>query len=66
MNCKYLDTDMLNEFYGISRSYQQKLRSKGLIPYLKVGNKILYKAIEIEQWLSAHYVVNIDKGEIDG
>lgn len=55
MSNKVLDTYLtpkeLEKELGISYSTQFKMRSSGVIPYLKLGGKIVYNKAEIIKWL---------------
>lgn len=59
---KYITPAQLEEIFGISRAYQYKLRmrknytdeskqKKPPIPFLKIGNRILYNVDSIIAWL---------------
>ena len=47
----WMNPDKLQELYFISKSTQAKLRSKGNIPYSKIGSMVFYSRLEINQWL---------------
>jgi excisionase family DNA binding protein len=44
--------------YGLSKWTIYQKTSKGLIPYLKIGGKILFRVKDLEKWeeMSAHTV----------
>lgn len=53
---RWLDTKDFEEEFGISESTQAKWRSKGKIPFSKVGKFIKYDREKIDKWLEEHEV----------
>jgi len=53
-NGNWLNTDTLEEEFGIAKSTQAKYRSDKTIPYSKVGGFIFYSREKIYQWLERH------------
>lgn len=57
---RFLTPDELLEEYGFGKKWQDKMRSKKLIPFLKLGGYVRYDRIEIDRWIGKHSVVTID------
>lgn len=47
---KLLDLEDVCQRYRISKWTLYQWTSKGLIPHLKIGGKILFREIDIEEW----------------
>lgn len=45
--------------YAIKKSTQAKMRMQGIIPYSKIGYKLIrYDRIEIDKWIEQHSVIS--------
>ena len=55
-NTNWLNTQTLQEEFGIAQSTQAKYRSNKTIPYSKVGGFIFYSREKIYQWLEKHNI----------
>ena len=53
---KWLTPKQLQTEYSISITKQNRMRREKTIPYSKIGNAVMYKRQEIEDWLDAHKV----------
>ena len=50
---QWLSPEDLEKEFGIKKSTQAKLRMKKIIPYSKIGTKIVrYNRNDIDQWLT--------------
>lgn len=47
----YLTPKELEEELGISYSAQFKMRNSKILPYTRIGGRIVYNKIEIQKWL---------------
>ena len=54
-NEQYLSDKDLSQLLKISRRSLQDYRTKGKIPFYRVGGKILYRASDIENFLEKRY-----------
>lgn len=48
--------------YPISESKLYKLTSSGSIPYHKIGNKLIFRSVELERWVN-DLIINSEKTE---
>lgn len=55
----HLDINEAAEFLNLSKATLYKYTSECTIPYYKLGNRILFNKIEIEEWLEGHKVNGI-------
>ena len=53
---KWLNTDELEEMYGIKKSTQSLYRSQKKIPYAKIGGFIYYDRRKIDEWIESHTI----------
>ena len=61
MSLNTLTPKQLQEKLGIPLGSQANLRSRGQLPYAKLGRKIVYFADEIEKLLRRHYIPVADE-----
>ena len=54
---QWLNTDDLEEEFGIKKSTQSNWRSKKKIPYSKLGGYIVYSREKINEWVESHAVI---------
>lgn len=52
----WYDNDELAEMLHISKRTLQNYRDKGTISFSQLGNKIFYKAQDVEELLAKHYI----------
>ncbi|HOW25114.1 MAG TPA: helix-turn-helix domain-containing protein [Bacteroidales bacterium] len=52
----WLDNDEASQLLRVSKRTLQNYREKGTLSFSKFGNKIYYKAADIEKHLNKHYV----------
>ncbi|MDD5051552.1 MAG: helix-turn-helix domain-containing protein [Sulfuricurvum sp.] len=55
---RWLSPDDLIELYNFKKKWQDKMRSKKLIPYKKLGGYVRYDRLEIDAWIERHSVVS--------
>lgn len=55
---RFLTPDELLDEYGFGKKWQDKMRSKKLIPYKKLGGYVRYDRLEIDAWIEKHSVVS--------
>lgn len=54
MQKKLITFNELLSMIAISKSHYYKMRKQGQAPpYLKLGNKLMFKLSEVEQWLES-------------
>lgn len=53
---KWMNTDELEEEYGIKKSTQALYRCKKKIPYSKLGGFVYYDRNKIDKWIESHSV----------
>jgi excisionase family DNA binding protein len=53
---KWLSSDDVCNLLLISKRTLQNYRDRGIIPFAQIGRKIYYKASDIEEYLSNHYI----------
>ncbi len=58
LNEKWLDNEDVCEILKISKRALQNYRGKGMLPFSQIGNKIYYKASDIEKHLENNYIHN--------
>lgn len=51
---KWLTNRDVMRMLGVSRATLQRYRSKGLLPYSKIGGKVYYTAKDLERALCGH------------
>ena len=51
----FMDNEEFLEFMGISKRTAQSWRDDGKISFSQVGNKIYYKAVDVDKLLSENY-----------
>ena len=56
MGLNTMTVAQLEEKIGWKPSTQANMRSKGLLPYVKLGRKVVYLVEDIERLLREHYV----------
>lgn len=50
-----VDTRTAAEMTGLSKTWLEQLRVKGLGPsWLKVGKRVVYRVTDLESWLAQH------------
>ena len=54
----WFDNQAVMQILHISSRTLQNLRSKGILPYSRIGNKIYYCRQDIIKILSANYITN--------
>jgi hypothetical protein len=54
----WFDNQGVMQILHISARTLQNLRSKGILPYSRIGNKIYYCRQDIIKILSTHYITN--------
>ena len=52
---KWLDNSEVCQVLNISRRLLQTYRDKKILPFTRVGRKILYKASDLDSLLNKHY-----------
>lgn len=57
---RFLTPEELMEEYSFGKKWQDKMRSKKLIPYIKLGGYVRYDRHEIDAWVEKHSVVSDD------
>lgn len=55
---RFLTPDELLEEYGFGKKWQDKMRSKKLIPFIKLGGYVRYDRQELDRWIEKHSVVS--------
>jgi excisionase family DNA binding protein len=53
---KGLSSDDVCNLLQVSKRTLQNYRDRGIIPFSQIGRKIYYKASDIEEYLSNHYI----------
>jgi excisionase family DNA binding protein len=53
---KWLSSDDVCNLLQVSKRTLQNYRDRGIIPFSQIGRKIYYKASDIEEYLSNHYI----------
>jgi hypothetical protein len=53
----FLTPDELEMEYQFGKKWQDRMRSKKLIPFIKIGGYVRYSRVEIEKWILKHAVV---------
>jgi ribosome-binding protein aMBF1 (putative translation factor) len=53
---RWLDNQEVCEILNISKRTLQTYRDEQIIPYSQIGNKLYYRAKDIERFLNKHYV----------
>jgi hypothetical protein len=53
---KWLNSDEVCHLLMISKLTLQSYRNRGILPFAQIGRKIYYKASDIEEYLSNHYI----------
>ena len=54
---RYLTSEEVRLTYNLSPRCIQKYRDNGVIPFVQIGNKILYPQDEIENMLRRNYLI---------
>jgi len=54
----WFDNQTVMQILHISSRTLQSLRTKGILPYSRIGNKIYYCRQDIIKILSTHYITN--------
>ena len=49
----------LSEYLGISESTVYKYTSGRLLPFLKIGRRLLFRAEDIDEWVKSHFQESI-------
>ena len=52
---RYLTDKEVSEILKVSRRTLQEYRNEGILPYIPLGGKILYREIDLEELLERHY-----------
>lgn len=53
---KWLSTDEVCYLLRISTRTLQNYRDNGVLPFAQIGRKIYYKASDIQEYLTRHYI----------
>ena len=51
----FIDDKELAERLSLHRRTLQNFRNDNILPYYKIGGKVIYNAAEIEAWLNSNY-----------
>ncbi len=51
----YMTDSELSKILSVNRATLYEWRTNGILPYYRLGGKILYKQSEIEEVLNSHY-----------
>jgi excisionase family DNA binding protein len=57
---RYLGVEEAAKYMALSVSYIQKLTSRRLIPYTKVGRRALYDRVLLDKWMARRTVLPRD------
>ena len=52
---RYLTDREVSEILKVSRRTLQEYRNEGILPYISLGGKILYRESDLEELLDRHY-----------
>lgn len=52
---RYLTDKKVSEILKVSRRTLQEYRNEGILPYILLGGKILYRESDLEELLEKHY-----------
>ena len=52
---RYLTDKEVSEILKVSRRTLQEYRNEGILPYIPLGGKILYRESDLEELLERHY-----------
>ena len=50
-----LDSREVSEILKVSRRTLQEYRNEGILPYIPLGGKVLYRESDLEELLERHY-----------
>ena len=58
INSKWIESSKVPKILGISRKTWQTYRDKRLIPFSQIGSKIYVKQIDLEKFMTDHYIIS--------
>jgi hypothetical protein len=58
INSQWIESTKVPKLLGISRNTWQTYRDKRLIPFSQIGSKIYVKRLDLEKFMSDHYITS--------
>ena len=58
INSQWVESTKIPKVLGISRKTWQTYRDKRLIPFSQIGSKIYVKRLDLEKFMSDHYITS--------
>ncbi|HEF6301560.1 TPA: helix-turn-helix domain-containing protein [Campylobacter jejuni] len=55
-NKDFLTIQEVITFYSLSKDTQNKYRMQKKIPYIKIGKKIFYEKVKLDEWFKNHTI----------
>jgi len=61
---KLLTSEEVGELLKVKSTYLRDMRSKGLIPYIKIGRLVRYDQYKLERWLESGKSADLVSGTV--